>query len=221
IANQRRVGPRLIRGMRDLSPRAVDHGHDDGILPGRLDLRPLLELDDHRVLVSVGIAAREDEVDALRSEGNLVLDGHTCVLRDAVTHEDVVHVLHRVLPGLDLPLGRGVPQPSLEGSENLAFDDVSEYVFGKLTACGGVDNHCFVCNGRFLGLESDQDARMRSTFTVTLIRAVTCPPVIPRPRPASARTQPPPRSESRTDAPSCPSPTTCSDPPQPAGRASS
>src|SRR5690606_22855924 len=77
IPNQRRVGPRLIRGMRDLSPRAVDHGRDAGILPGRLDLRPLLELDDHRVLVSVGIAARQDEVDALRGERNPVLDGYT------------------------------------------------------------------------------------------------------------------------------------------------
>src|SRR5690606_35053013 len=81
-----------------------------------------------------------------------------CILRDAVTHEDVVHVLHRVLPGLDLALGRGVAQASLEGGENLAFDDVRENVFGKLIPCGRVDNHCFVCNRRFLGLESDQDA---------------------------------------------------------------
>src|SRR5690606_18548201 len=74
IANQRRVGPRLIRRVRNLPFSAVDHGHDNGVLAGRLDLRPLLQLDDYGVLFTVGVKACEDEVDALRSEWNLVLD---------------------------------------------------------------------------------------------------------------------------------------------------
>ena len=94
IPDQRRVGPGLIGGMRDFALRTVDHGRHDSVLLRRLHLGPLLELDDHRVLVVFGIAPREDEVDTLRSERNLVLDRHTGVLGDLVAQQDVVHILH-------------------------------------------------------------------------------------------------------------------------------
>src|SRR5690606_23198433 len=127
--------------MRDLSPCAVDDRRDDRVLVGRLDLRPLLELDDDRVVVAVGVPAGEDEVDALGGERNLVLDRYSRVLGNLVTDQDIVHVLPRILPGHTRPRRRGPAHPPLERSENLGLDDVGEDVLGELAAGGRVDDH--------------------------------------------------------------------------------
>jgi len=107
VANHLRVAPCLVGRVHDAAVGAARERFNQTVEPFHLvQLFPLLQLDNHDVRTAAGIVARDQEVHALGRVGQVVLDGHTRIARDAVVVQHLVHVLERVNPRPEFRLAR-------------------------------------------------------------------------------------------------------------------
>lgn len=140
VTDERGVGPGLVRGVQHFPFPAANERLDDCILGRGLDGCPLLQLDDDDGFLLRLIQPRQNEIDALGGERNLVFNGNPGVIGDARADQGVVHVLHGVLPGLDLRGPDSVAGTRFQPRQDLLLDDVSVDVLGKLEPGAGIDD---------------------------------------------------------------------------------
>ena len=135
VSNECCVRPSLVGRMSLLAYAPSHEGLDDRVLLRAGRLRPLLQFDDYRVVTAGVVSPGQNEVDAVRGQWNLILDGHVGIIGRICRSQHIVHVLHGVTPGFYLAGTGGVTEFVFESGEDLGIDSAGDYVFGETGFC--------------------------------------------------------------------------------------